>query len=116
VPVIYFQLKDLLKMKKLTNDAIDTEKLNEIAATLNKSFGYFARQVGKTFAAMNYESMVAALVKLQEQERDRIWRDDPLQLKAKYLDPGTRHFKDSVGWIAAKVETMAVKVKQWAKA
>jgi hypothetical protein len=103
-------------MKKPTNNSIDSEKLNEIATTLNKSFGYFARQVGKTFATMNYESMVAALVKLQEQERDRIWRDDPLQLKAKYLDPRTRHFKDSVGWIAAKVETMAVRVQQWAKA
>jgi hypothetical protein len=107
-------------MKKLTNNSIDSEKLNEIASTLNKSFGDFSRQVGNVFAAMNaamnYELMATAFVKFQEQERDRIWRDDPLQLKAKYLDPGTRHFKDSVGCVAAKVETMAVKVKQWAKA
>jgi hypothetical protein len=103
-------------MKKLTNDAIDAEMLNKIDVTLNKSFGDFSRQVGNVFAAMNYESMATAFVKFQEQERDRIWRDDPLQLKAKYLDPGTQQFKDSVGWIAAKVETMVVKVQQWAKA
>jgi hypothetical protein len=100
-------------MKKPTNDAIDAEKLNEIAVTLNKSFGDFSRQVGNVFAAMNaamnYESMATAFVKFQEQERDLIWRDDPLQLKAKYLDPGTRQFKESVGLVATKVKEWAEK-------
>jgi hypothetical protein len=96
-------------MKKLTNNSIDAEKLNEIAATLNKSFGDFSRQIGNVFAAMNYELMATAFVKLQEQERDRIWRDDPLQLKAKYLDPGTRQFKESVGLVATKVKEWAEK-------
>jgi hypothetical protein len=102
-------------MKKLTNNSIDAEMLNKIASTLNKSFGD-CNVFAVMNAAMNTELMAAAFVKFQEQERDRIWRDDPLQLKAKYLDPGTRQFKYSVGWVAAKVETMAVKVKQWAKA
>jgi hypothetical protein len=95
-------------MKKLTNDAIDAEMLNKIAATLNKSFGD-CNVFAAMNAAMKTELMATAFVKFQEQERDRVWRDDPLQLKAKYLDPGTRQFKESVGLVARKVKEWAEK-------
>jgi hypothetical protein len=35
---------------------------------------------------------------IERKERDRRWMDDPLQLKARYLDPVMEHFRAQTVW------------------
>jgi hypothetical protein len=43
-----------------------------------------------------------------QKERDRRWRDDPLQLKARYLDPLVAHFREQtvqvLEWMVERVK------------
>jgi hypothetical protein len=69
--------------------------------------------LGRGMTAMgqriNPATMQRLRARMERLERDRIWRDDPLQLKARLVDPVVEHFRAQT---AQALEWMLERVKK----
>lgn len=84
---------------------LDLTPIYQAAAEVNRAITTLSKIATAGGLAQYLEKL---RLELERKERDRRWRDDPLQLKARYLDPVVEHFRaqtvEVLEWILEKVK------------
>jgi hypothetical protein len=84
---------------------LDLMPVYQAAAGINRAIATLSKIATDGGLAQYLEKL---RLEIERKERDRRWRDDPLQLKARYLDPVVEHFRvqtvEVLEWILEKVK------------
>jgi hypothetical protein len=97
--------------------SMSTKDIGKLTVTLDLTPIYqAAAEASKAIATLSRISANGGLTQyleklrldIEQKERDRRWKDDPLQLKARYLGPVVEHFRaqtiEVLGWMLERVK------------
>jgi hypothetical protein len=84
---------------------IDLTPIYQAAAKVNKAIATLSK-IATDGGITRYLEQLR--LEVERKERDRRWRDDPLQLKARCIDPVVEHFRaqtvDVLEWMLLRVK------------
>ena len=69
---------------------LDLSPIYQAAAEVNRAIATLSKIASDGGIAQYLEQL---RLEVEQKERDRRWRDDPLQLKARCIDPVVEHFR-----------------------